>query len=262
MSNLVIAFDVPSVLTALVFISGIIALLDILVFSKKRPKDKKIPLWSEYARSFFPIFLLVLCIRSFLIQPYRVPTGSLAPTVLPGDFIVVNQYAYGLRLPVLNAKVLNIREPKRGDIALFRYPGDLNKLYVKRVIGLPGDHIVYRNKTLSINGDVAWQTPFGMALDTDGNGFVTPVQVKIENLGKVVHKIFVKSGYKEWENIDIVVPPASYFMMGDNRDNSEDGRSWGFVPEANLVGKAFATWMSWDSEKNSVRWKRIGKSLY
>lgn len=260
LSNLNVAFDVPTVLTSLVLISGIVALLDILIFSKKRSRGEKMPLYAEYARAFFPIFLLVLCIRSFLIQPYRVPTGSLAPTVLPGDFIVVNEYAYGLRLPVLNSKILKIGEPKRGDIALFRYPNDINTLFVKRVIGLPGDHVVYRNKILIINNEIMGQIPFGLTLDYE-DGFASPVQMKIENLGKVVHKIFIRPGYKEWENIDVVVPPNSYFMMGDNRDNSRDGREWGFVPEANLVGKAFGVWMSWDPDKKSVRFDRIGKKI-
>ncbi|MBU0743749.1 MAG: signal peptidase I [Gammaproteobacteria bacterium] len=261
MSNLVIAFDVPSILTALVLISGSIALLDIWVFSKKRPKDKKMPIWAEYARSFFPIFLLVLCIRSFLIQNYQVPTGSLAPTILPGDFIVVKEYSYGLRLPVLNTKIFKIGEPQRGDIALFRHPNNLKMLLVKRVIGLPGDHIVYRNKVLKINNDIIEQMPFGMALDIEGNGFAEPVQVKIEHLDQVVHKIFVRQGYKGWENTDVVVPPGSYFMMGDNRDNSGDSREWGFVPEANLVGKAFRITFSWDPERKSIRFDRVWEKI-
>lgn len=255
-----ISFDVPLVLTLLVLISGAVALSDILFFAKNRSSSKKQPLIFEYARSFFPVFLLVLLIRSFLIQPYRVPTGSLAPTVLPGDFIVVNQYAYGLRLPVLNIKFFNVGQPKRGDIALFRFPGDPSKLYVKRVIGLPGDHIVYRNKTLTINNNIMWQTPFGIDLDVE-RGIAFPVQVKIEQLDQITHKIFIRPGHKEWEQTDIVVPPDSYFMMGDNRDNSEDGRAWGFVPEKNLIGRAFGVWMSWDSEKTGIRWKRIGSKL-
>jgi signal peptidase I len=260
LSNLNIAFDVPCVLTALVLLTGLISLGDLLFFSKKRAADKKMPVVIEYARSFFPIFLLVLMIRTFVIQPYRVPTGSLVPTVLPGDFIVVKQYSYGLRLPVLNTKIFKVGEPKRGDIALFRYPNDINTLFVKRVIGLPGDHVVYRNKTLTINNERIWQTPFGMDIDIEA-GFAIPVQIRVENLGQVSHKIFVKPGFKEWENIDVVVPQGSYFMMGDNRDSSNDSREWGVVPEANLVGKAFGIWMSWDPERKSIRWQRIGKQI-
>ena len=253
-------FDVPLILTLLVLISGIIALADILFFAKKRPADKNRPLVIEYARSFFPMLLLIWAIRSFLIQPYRVPTGSLEPTILPGDFIVVNQFAYGLRLPVLNTKILSIGEPKRGDIALFRSPKD-PILLIKRVIGLPGDHVVYQNKVLTINGKTMLQKPVGMALDVEG-GFSTPVQVMSEQLDGVEHEIFIKSGRNEWgKKVDVIVPENSYFMMGDNRDSSSDSRYWGFAPEKNLIGKAFGIWMSWDSEDTKVRWERIGKKI-
>lgn len=261
MSNLNLSFDVPLVLTLLVLVSGAVSLLDICCFSKKRIAGEKQPLLIEYARSFFPVFFLVLLLRSFLIQPYRVPTGSLAPTVLPGDFIVVKQYSYGLRMPVLNTKIVNIGEPKRGDIALFRFPHDLSKIYVKRVIGLPGDHVVYREKLLTINNQLAWQTPIGMDLDVE-NGFSVPVQARVEQLDQITHKIFIKPGYKDWESVDLMVPQGFYFMMGDNRDNSVDSRVWGLVPEANLVGKAVAIWLSWDSEKIGVRWERIGKKIH
>ncbi|MDR1012531.1 MAG: signal peptidase I [Coxiellaceae bacterium] len=260
LNNLNIAFDISCILTALVFITGMIILFDIILFSRKSSMNMKISSAVECARTFFPIFLLVLLIRSFIIQPYRVPTSSLAPTVLPGDFIVVKQYAYGLKLPVLNIKILEIGEPQRGDIALFRYPYNPNTLYVKRVIGLPGDHVVYRNKILIINEVKMKQIPLGIDLDIE-KWFITQVQVRLENLDLVTHKIFVKPGYKELEHIDVVVPRGFYFVMGDNRDNSSDSREWGFVPEANLVGKAFGIWMSWDSEKKSIRWQRIGKKL-
>jgi len=260
MSNMNLSFGVPLVLTLLALISGGIALVDILYLSKKRRSShKKQPIIIEYARSFFPVFLLVLLIRSFIIQPYRVPTGSLAPTILPGDFVVVSQYAYGLRLPVLNKKVFDIGEPKRGDIVLFRFPDDLT-IYIKRVVGLPGDHIVYRDKILTVNNDIAWQVPLGMELDVE-DGFSVPVQLRMEHLGSVIHKIFIRPGYQEWESIDLIVPPRSYFMMGDNRDNSGDSRKRGFVPEENLIGKAFGVWMSWDSEKYGIRWRRIGNKL-
>jgi signal peptidase I len=255
-----IYFDVPFILTSLVLISGLIALIDILFLAKRRAANKKMPLVIEYARSFFPVLLLVLVIRSFLIQPYRVPSGSLEPTVLPGDFIAVNQFAYGLRLPVFNTKVLSIGEPKRGDIALFRFPKDQSKIFVKRVIGLPGDHITYNEKTLTINGDRAWQTPLGIDLDAE-NGLMIPVEVRVEQLEKTAHKIFVKPGYKIGESFDLVVPSGHYFMMGDNRDDSDDSRDWGFVPEENLVGSAFGVWMSWDSDKTTVRWSRMGKKI-
>ncbi|MCL5260525.1 MAG: signal peptidase I [Gammaproteobacteria bacterium] len=254
------SFDVPFILTSLVIICGLIALIDMVFLAKKRPEGTKRPIWIEYPRSFFPVLLLVLLVRSFLIQPYRVPSGSLEPTILPGDFIVVNQFAYGLRLPVLRNKIYSIGEPKRGDIALFYSTKDNETIYVKRVIGLPGDHIVYRNKTLTINGDRAWQTPVGMDLDIE-NGFAIPVNVSMEQLPEVSHLIYTKPGYKIGENVDLIVPENSYFMMGDNRDDSDDSRDWGFVPEKNFIGKVFGVWMSWNSDKNSVRWQRIGKRI-
>lgn len=255
-----IFFDVPFILTALVLISGVIVLIDILFLARKRSAQQDKPVVIEYARSFFPMLLLVWAIRSFVIQPYRVPTGSLEPTVLPGDFIIVNQFAYGLRFPVLNKKFFKVGEPKRGDIALFRYPKDPSTIFVKRVIGLPGDHVVYQNKVLTINGQRMQQIPLGMDLDVEGKFFI-PVQARFEQLGKVNHRIFIRPGSKEWEHIDVVVPKDSYFMMGDNRDGSSDSREWGFVPEKNLVGKAFGIWMSWDGENMRVRWDRIGKAI-
>ncbi len=254
-------FDLPFYLTLLTLVTGGLSLCDILVFSKKEGAKNKV--WMiifEYARSFFPVFLLVLCVRSFLIQPYRVPTGSLAPTVLPGDFIVVNQYAYGLRLPVPNIKALNVGTPQRGDLALFRYPENPKILFIKRVIGLPGDHIVYRGKTLIINDKIIPQKSLGIALDVE-SGFTASVQMKEEDLEGVVHKIYIRPGHKEFENVDIYVPPDSYFMMGDNRDSSNDGREWGFVPDKNLIGKAIGVWMSWDAENYKIRWDRIGNKL-
>lgn len=260
MSKFNIFFDIPFILTSITLITGVVALLDVLFLVKKRSDDKP-PLLIEYARAFFPVFLLVLLIRSFLICPYKVPTGSLEPTVLPGEFLLVNQYVYGLRLPVFNTKIWSIGEPKRGDITLFRPPHDPSRPFVKRVIGLPGDHVVYRHKILTVNGNVMWQTPFGMDLTTEAD-LPVQVQVKLENLDQVTHKIFIRPGRKMWEDIDVVVPPHSYFMMGDNRDNSNDSREWGVVPEENLIGRAIVIWMSWDSTRSRVRFDRIGTRIH
>ncbi|MCK4607957.1 MAG: signal peptidase I [Gammaproteobacteria bacterium] len=253
--------DFPLILTLLVLISGVIALLDIIFWAKKRNKKQKKPIVIEYSRSFFPILLIVLVIRSFLIQPYRVPTGSLEPTILPGDFIAVSQFAYGLRLPVLNYKIVKIGEPKRGDIALFRWPENPSIIFIKRVVGVPGDHIVYRNKILKINGVIARQKLIGNALDVEPDSLPVPVQKKMENLLGVKHSIFVQNQGGDLKTVDTIVPKGFYFMMGDNRDASDDSRYWGFVPEQNLVGKAFVTWMSWNSEGHSIRWHRIGKTI-
>jgi len=253
-----IYFDFPFILTFAVLFSGIVSLLDIMFWAKKR-HGKKPNIIIEYSRSFFSVLLLVWVIRSFLIQPYRVPTGSLEPTILPGDFIIVNQFTYGLRVPVINWKIFNINEPKIGDIALFHWPKDPGIILVKRVIGTPGDRIEYKNKVLTINGKVAPQTYVDLDVDAENN--ITMVQRISEKLPTKNHEIFVQTGYDLSGDFSLVVPEGQYFMMGDNRDNSNDSRAWGFVPEENLIGKAFGIWMSWDSNKFKIRWQRIGKSI-
>lgn len=255
-----ISFDFPLILTLLVIITGIISILDILIWVPKRKAlGGKEPSWIEYSRSFFPALFIVLIIRSFLVQPYRVPTGSLEPTILPGDFIIVNQYVYGLRLPVTNTKIVKVREPQLGEIALFRWPSNPSIVFVKRVIGTPGDHIVYRNKVLTINGKEATQVDLGSALDVEV-GASMPATLKLETLPNgITHQILIKKGINEGADFDVTVPDGQYFMMGDNRDGSDDSRSWGYVPEGNLIGKAFGIWMSWDSDASNIRWERIGK---
>lgn len=253
-------FNFPLLLTIAVFASGIIWLIDILFFKKQRlaknPQAKE-PTLVEYAHSFFPVLLIVLLIRSFLVQPYRVPTGSLEPTVLPGDFLAVNQFAYGLRLPVTNTKFISIGEPKRGEIAVFRWPVDPSVDFIKRVAGVPGDHIVYKDKILYINGQQATQTLIGDATDYEPEGNIA-VREYSENLAGVEHKILINPVGGETDDIDVTIPPGYYFMMGDNRDDSADSRAWGLVPEKNLIGKAFVVWMSWDSQTHRIRWNRIG----
>lgn len=254
----------PVTLTTLVFACGLIVLIDQL-FIRRRVSAYQQPVIVENARSFFWVLLVVWVIRSFIIQPYRVPTGSLQPTVKPGDFILVNQYAYGLHFPIGNAKFLNVGEPKRGDIVLFYAPPNPSIVLVKRVVGLPGDHVEYRNKVLYINGKEMPQTLLGKAIDDEpAMGAMPeehiPVDVKEENLDGVIHKIFIASDTPGLnEDIDVQVPPDHYFMMGDNRDNSDDSRTWGFAPAHYLIGKAILTWMSWDAIKNEIRWDRIGQ---
>jgi signal peptidase I len=259
-----IYFDFAFFLTMLVLLSGIIGLIDILFFARKRrAKNGKQPIIVEYARSFFPLLLIVWLIRSFVVQPYRVPTGSLAPTILPGDFIAVNQFSYGIKLPVLNYKIVNVGEPARGDIALFRWPENPAVIFVKRVVGLPGDHVVYRNKILTINGAIADQNLIGKSLDIEPPTDI-PIMVaeKMENLMGVKHHIFIHEEGGKTGGFDVVIPKGFYFMMGDNRDDSDDSRDWGFLPEENLIGKAFVVWFSWDSVNNTIRWKRIGTVLH
>lgn len=247
-----------TILTGLVFISGVITLMDSVYF-KKRRVSTKLPLIIDYARSFFPVLLVVLLIRSFLIQPFRVPTGSLEPTVLPGDFIAVNQYAYGLRLPIVHTKILSVGEPKRGDIVVFHYPPDPSITYVKRLIGMPGDTLSYVDKVLYINGKRIPQTLIGNNVDIEP-GMPLPVLEKEENLLGIKHRIFIReNGANSRDFYNLKVPKDHYFMMGDNRDDSVDSREWGFVPEKNLIGKAFFTWLSWDSDKHRFRWDHLGK---
>ncbi|NNM58223.1 MAG: signal peptidase I [Legionellales bacterium] len=249
--------DFPLILTIAVLVTGFIALCDILFFAKKRPAKRKPNFLIEYSRSLFPVLFIVLVIRSFIVQPFRVPTGSLEPTVMPGDFIAVNQFAYGLRLPVLNTKIIPIGEPKRGDIVVFRWPVDPRIDFVKRVVGLPGDHVVYRDKVLYINEKEATQTLVGQNVDVEPTGNIS-VQEYEEDLNGVKHDIFINPNGGEMQDVDVIVPAGHYFMMGDNRDSSADSREWGFVPEENLIGKGFFIWMSWNSENHKVQWKRIG----
>lgn len=214
------------------------------------------PVAIEYARSFFPVLLLILLFRSFIAEPFKIPSGSMMPTLLVGDFILVNKFAYGLRLPVLNKKILAVGEPKRGDVFVFRYPQDPKQDYIKRVIGLPGDEITYRNKTLYVNGTELPETLVGPYTGPSEHGRnFSDAQVKLEKLGDREHRIMelpqVWVGHEgTWK-----VPSGQYFAMGDNRDNSADSRFWGFVPEANLVGRAFVIWMNWD---NGIDFSRIG----
>ena len=214
------------------------------------------PVVTEYARSFFPVLLLILLFRSFLAEPFKIPSGSMMPTLLVGDFILVNKFAYGLRLPVLNTKILAVGEPKRGDVFVFRYPENPKEDYIKRVIGLPGDEITYRNKTLFINGKEITENYLGPYTGpSEPTNRMNGAQVKLEQLDGVDHRIMELPQLQIGHEGTWKVPDGYYFAMGDNRDNSLDSRFWGFVPEANLVGKALVIWMNWD---DGVDFGRIG----
>ena len=248
-------------MTIVVFLSGVISLLDWFFLKKRRSSKVKDSFIVKHSKSFFPVLLIVWIVRSFIIQPYRVPTGSLAPTVMPGDFIAVEQFAYGLRFPVINKKIFPIGEPKRGQIVLFRWPENRAIIFVKRVIGLPGDHIIYQNKQLYINGKKQKQKFLYTTNDINSWGYRRLVYAKEEDLNGIKHKIYVQPTGGETEDYDLIIPRGYYFMMGDNRDNSNDSRQWGFVPEKNLIGKAFGIWLSWDSLNKYIRWNRIGNAL-
>ncbi len=229
------------------------------------------PLIVEYARAFFPVILFVFLLRSFLVEPFRIPSGSMMPGLLAGDFILVNKYTYGLRLPVINRKVVDLSAPKRGDVMVFRFPGDLSVNYIKRVIGLPGDHIVYRDKKLYINNQPMPQTSAGdYTYNESGNHLIFARRFQ-EQIDGMQHDILLSEGQNSG-TLEFSVPEGHYFMMGDNRDRSNDSRYWGMVPEANVVGRAFLIWFSWDYEKEGlmfklglgkggVSWNRLGSSL-
>ncbi|WP_428233912.1 signal peptidase I [Halothiobacillus sp.] len=265
--------DFTLILVLATLISGLIWLTDSLFFKKARvrraatgvvadgaPVVLHEPLLVDYARSFFPILLVVLVVRSFIVEPFRIPSGSLMPTLLVGDFILVNKFSYGLRLPVLDTKILPTWEPKRGDIAVFRYPNDPKVDYIKRVIGVPGDHIRVEGNKLWVNGTPIPETYVGVYPGDDGMR-MAGASVYRENLLGVEHDVlFEKDGYEK--NGEWVVPPHEYFMMGDNRDNSNDSRYWGFVPEANLVGKAFMIWLHWDWKDGKFDASRIGMGIH
>ncbi|MGR9073798.1 MAG: signal peptidase I [Gammaproteobacteria bacterium] len=222
--------------------------------------ERKEPLLVEYSRSFFPIVLIVLLLRSFWVEPFRIPSGSMMPTLLIGDFILVNKYVYGVRLPVLNDKIIEIDEPERGDIVVFRYPKDPTIDYIKRVVGLPGDRVAYYNKQVYINGKRIKQVSLGEYRGVGQGRSMTGAEHLLEDLTGVEHSILVNNGLPGIEGV-YVIPEDHYFVMGDNRDNSNDSRYWGTVPEKNLVGKAFFIWMSWDLQNKGIGFDRIGTIL-
>jgi signal peptidase I len=262
--------DFALVLVVLTGISGLIWLVDSLLFRQRRkdkaaqagPEPAREPLPVEYARSLFPVLLLVLLFRSFFFEPFKIPSGSMIPTLLIGDFIVVNKYSYGLRLPVLNTRFIETGEPQRGDVAVFRYPVDPGINFIKRVVGLPGDSITYRNKQLYVNGEIVRTEEEGPYTTRD-NKCDTPrgdAVKKYEWLGEDGHSLLLHGGTRS-RNGQWVVPEGHYFMMGDNRDRSNDSREWGFVPEENLVGRAVGIWLNFDFQKGCADWSRVGDGI-
>jgi len=257
--------DFALIIVELTALAGVIWAFDVLflrsarVAKAARGEPVKEPLAVDYAKSFFPILLIVLVIRSFLFEPFRIPSGSMEPTLLTGDFIFVNKFAYGLRLPVINTKIVGIGEPQRGDVVVFRLPRDPRVNYVKRVIGLPGDVVEYQraNKRLTINGEpipIEIAGPYDEYEDT---------LFGWEDLGEHRHRVLLMQGVLS-RGGEYVVPDGHYFMMGDNRDDSEDGRyeAVGFVPEGNLVGRATGIWMNWRRpSEGGPQWNRIGKGI-
>lgn len=252
-------FDFSLMLVVLTLISGIIWGMDAWLFRARRngAQDKAEPIIVEYARSFFPILLIVLLVRSFLFEPFRIPSSSMVPTLLVGDFIFVNKYKYGLRLPVINTKILEVGDPERGDVIVFRLPADPGTNYIKRLVGLPGDTVTYQNRRLFINDELVSATPLGAYAEESQPGAL----LYNERLGDVEHRILLMPGRRSLEGT-FIVPPGHYFMMGDNRDNSRDSRyqGVGIIPENKVVGKAVRIWMNW-SFPRMPRWQRIGNAI-
>lgn len=250
-------FDFSFFLLTATVVTGIIWGGYILLFNFD---EKTEPLIVEYARSFFPVVLIVLILRSFLAEPFRIPSASMMPSLLIGDFILVNKFIYGIRLPVINTKIIDMNEPQRGDIVVFRYPKDPTIDYIKRVIGLPGDKVTYENKKLYINEQPVKYVSLGRYKGVGQGEDMTGAEQFIEELTGVEHGILNRNGVSSAEG-DYIVPKGNYFVMGDNRDNSNDSRYWGTVPEENLVGKAFFIWMNWDIKYHGIGFDRIGTVL-
>jgi signal peptidase I len=275
--------DFSLVLLVLVILTGALALFDRLVNAEPRrqavaklkaiqqPPSEALaqaiavaeqePIVVEYAKSFFPVLLIVLVLRSFLVEPFQIPSGSMIPTLEVGDFILVNKYTYGLRLPVVGTKIVDINEPRRGEVMVFIPPHD-SRYFIKRVVGLPGDTIRYEDKVLYINDERVQSQPIDQVEIEMPNGMLQSGILLTETLGDVEHETQIMNapsrdgGRTVW-----VVPAGHYFMMGDNRDNSADSRVWGAVPEENIVGKAFAIWMHKDAGWTFPTFRRNGLIL-
>jgi len=256
------------ILLLLTIFSGIVVLVDNLLIRYQKKNDIPIPkekdhIIVDYARSLFPVFLIVFLLRAFVAQPFKVPTGSLEPTVMPGDFILVTQFDYGLKIPVWHTTLIPTSEPKRGQIALFRWPVNPHVTFVKRVIGVPGDTISYINKVLYINGKECKQTFIKNSYDLESGHKISAKKYE-ENLLGIKHMILRRSDTPVEDFKNLKIPKGEYLMMGDNRDDSDDGRDWGLVPAKNFIGEAQFVFFNWNSNEpwgKKISWSRIGTGL-
>lgn len=251
------SINLALILTLLTAFSGAVVAYDKFYLRKRDPDGKNainsvLRTTIEYSRSFFPVLLFVLVIRSFIFEPFRIPSGSMMPTLTQGDYIFVKKYSYGLRLPVIEKKIFETGEPERGDVVVFRLPSEPNVNYIKRVIGLPGDELVYEHHRLSVNGELVAVTK-----DTAEN---SAADQYIELLGERQHAILVSKPRNSMRDGRYTVPEGQYFMMGDNRDNSRDSRFIGPIPETFLVGEAVRIWMHMDGLE-WPEWTRIGTKI-
>ena len=248
------SINLALILTVLTAFSGVVVAYDKFYLRKREP-DSDADISSalnttiEYSRSFFPVLLFVLVIRSFIFEPFRIPSGSMMPTLLQGDYIFVKKYSYGLRLPVIEKKIFETGEPGRGDVVVFRLPAEPSVNYIKRVIGLPGDELVYQQHRLTVNGELVAVTS-----DNSSSGQF------VERLGERQHAILITNPHNSIRDGRYTVPEGHYFMMGDNRDNSRDSRFIGAVPETHLVGEAVRIWMHMDGLE-WPEWARIGTKI-
>ena len=251
------------ILFLLLVASGVLWFFDRFHARKQRAANAPAPWWVEYGASFFPVILVVFGLRSFVVEPFKIPSGSMIPTLLVGDFILVKKWSYGIRLPVINKKIIDVGLPQRGDVMVFRYPADPSLDYIKRVVGLPGDRVEYLDKRLTINGEAVPLAEVGSYLHPD-RLYYSPQFT--EKLGAVEHSLLIEReapafipqvmNFPQRESctytnrgVACTVPPGHYFVLGDNRDASADSRVWGFVPEENIVGKAFFIWFNFNDMK-------------
>ncbi len=263
--------DFPLIMFSLLVLTGSIWLLDRFVLKAGRQTSE--PWWVEYAKSFFPVILAVFLLRSFLVEPFKIPSGSMIPTLQVGDFILVNKFTYGIRLPIISQKIIELNNPQRGDVMVFHYPENPSVDYIKRVVGLPGDNIIYRGKQLLVNGVVQEQKSEGGYTYVDNDMRLFNADRYTENVTGHAHEILMNPdvpGFNmgavtdfplreqcsyTFDEVRCTVPAGHYFTLGDNRDNSRDSRYWGFVPDKMIVGKAFFVWMNFSD------FKRIGLTI-
>ncbi len=271
-----IRYDFAFLLFSLTLVTGVIWAIDHVFFAKARlakatasGRPAKDPGLVDISKSFFPVILIVFIIRSFLAEPFKIPSNSMMPTLLTGDFILVNKFSYGIRVPVLHKKVIDLGGPERGDVVVFRYPGNgspddpnLGSDYIKRVVGLPGDEVSYYDRILSINGVPVVSETLPDRYVGVGNGReMTGALVKNESLPGAEHQILEDASRNLRGEGSWTVGENEFLVLGDNRDNSEDGRFWGMVPERNLVGKAFMIWLNWDRQYGEADFSRVGTKI-